>query len=362
MARNIASSTESSDTVTRVSPASASACARWRSSEPLVVIVRSSMPSMPARRATSWSTLRRSSGSPPVSRIFVTPRPAKTRASRSISSNDQHLVAAQEPEARTEDLLRHAVGAAEVAAVGERDAQVAQRAVQTVFHRPAVYGGWRYDPEGDAQAVLEVVRRVARGGEPGDPERVDVDLDPRAVEHLADRRPHRRIRVGLLGVEQRAVRPPHVRQHVAGRAAEAVAQADQLLGALLDAEPRDHPRGGRELAEPRQHELERRLLGGHAASPAMRCPCSAFSARRGAYSRVTCAVSARWTWIPGAATAAARRVSRGAAASTRTVAPQYQSVTLVVRRPSPTGEARRRSQRRDRTPPSRPDRRSRDPP
>ena len=88
MALNIASSSESSDTVTRVSPASASDWARWRSSEPLVVIVRSSMPSIAASVAISWSALRRSSGSPPVSRIFVTPSPANTRASRSISSND----------------------------------------------------------------------------------------------------------------------------------------------------------------------------------------------------------------------------------------------------------------------------------
>ena len=60
--------------------------------------------------------------------------------------------------------------------------------MQTVFHLPAVYGGLGSGPEGHPEAVLQVVRRVARGGEAGDPERVDVDLDARAGEHVADGR------------------------------------------------------------------------------------------------------------------------------------------------------------------------------
>ena len=80
--------------------------------------------------------LRRSSGSPPVSRIFSTPRPAKMRASRAISSNVSSSCVRQELVVRAEDLLRHAVDAAEVAAVGDRDAQVAQRPA-AACRRPA---------------------------------------------------------------------------------------------------------------------------------------------------------------------------------------------------------------------------------
>jgi len=56
----------------------------------LVVNVSSSSSSERRRRDDDWTkfiTPRRTSGSPPVSRIFVTPRPTKIEHSRSSSSS-----------------------------------------------------------------------------------------------------------------------------------------------------------------------------------------------------------------------------------------------------------------------------------
>ncbi len=80
------SSSESSETVTLLNPASASASAFRASSAPFVVSVRSSMPSMPAIISTRSSMSARSSGSPPVSRTFSTPRRVATPTTRAISS------------------------------------------------------------------------------------------------------------------------------------------------------------------------------------------------------------------------------------------------------------------------------------
>jgi len=54
--------------------------------EPFVVSVRSRSPGRGESIATSFSSSRRSSGSPPVSLIFSTPFATKMRASRAISS------------------------------------------------------------------------------------------------------------------------------------------------------------------------------------------------------------------------------------------------------------------------------------
>ena len=83
--RNVSSSSESRLTVTRCSPAAASACAFDASSDAFVVSV-SSAPSG-ASIAISRSTSLRTSGSPPVSRSFSTPSATAARATRSISSN-----------------------------------------------------------------------------------------------------------------------------------------------------------------------------------------------------------------------------------------------------------------------------------
>jgi hypothetical protein len=86
IARKVSSSSASSETVTRRSPASASAAAFCGRSDAFVVSVRSRPSS--ASIAISRSSSRRTSGSPPVMRIFCTPSAAKTRAVRAISSNE----------------------------------------------------------------------------------------------------------------------------------------------------------------------------------------------------------------------------------------------------------------------------------
>ena len=136
MRRNMASSIASRLTVTRCSPASLSAAALRASSEPLVVSVRSSGWPSGVRSAASISTRRsrflRSSGSPPVSRILRTPARRTGRASAGRSPRSSAARMRQEHVSLVEDLLRHAVAAAEVAAIGDRDAQVAQRPRQCV--------------------------------------------------------------------------------------------------------------------------------------------------------------------------------------------------------------------------------------
>ena len=56
-------------------------------------------------------------------RIFSTPRPAKAHATLSISSKVRELLPREERIVAPEDLLRHAVDAAEVAPVRHRDAE-----------------------------------------------------------------------------------------------------------------------------------------------------------------------------------------------------------------------------------------------
>jgi hypothetical protein len=85
IAWKVSSSSESRLTVTRSSPAAASAFAFGASSDAFVVRV-SSAPSG-ASSAISRSTSLRTSGSPPVSRSLLTPSPTKTDATRAISSN-----------------------------------------------------------------------------------------------------------------------------------------------------------------------------------------------------------------------------------------------------------------------------------
>ncbi len=91
-----ASSSASSETVTRSSPASLSDCAFFASSAPLVVRVSSGARPPGVRSwasmATSFSRFLRSKGSPPVRRSFSTPCATATRAMRVISSNESRAL------------------------------------------------------------------------------------------------------------------------------------------------------------------------------------------------------------------------------------------------------------------------------
>ena len=85
IARKVASLSESSETVMRFKPAALSAAALVFSAEPLVVSVKS-MPGIALNRAIKFSIPRRNNGSPPVKRIFITPRLTAMPAMRVISS------------------------------------------------------------------------------------------------------------------------------------------------------------------------------------------------------------------------------------------------------------------------------------
>ena len=88
------------------------------------------------RRAASMAMRsgrsRRTRGSPPVIRSFSTPERDERPGGPLDLLERQDLVAGQERVVPPVDLLGHAVRAAEVAAVGDRDAQVVERAAEGV--------------------------------------------------------------------------------------------------------------------------------------------------------------------------------------------------------------------------------------
>ena len=118
--------------MTRVSPASLSASAFADSADPLVVSATSrDLVDLREHRDQSLEVVaheRLATGEPDLRHALV----RKHTSEAGDLFEGQQLFAWQEREVAPEDLLGHAVGAAEVAPVGDRDTQVAQRA------RPAV--------------------------------------------------------------------------------------------------------------------------------------------------------------------------------------------------------------------------------
>ena len=122
MARNFSASSVSSETLIRRTPAAAIASAYLASCEPLVVKVSSSSAPEARCRASELTSVmmpRRTSGSPPVRRSFRTPRATKAAHKRSSSSRVKNLGLRQK-----RHVFRHAIDAAEIAPVGDRDAQI----------------------------------------------------------------------------------------------------------------------------------------------------------------------------------------------------------------------------------------------
>ena len=76
----------------------------------------------------------RSSGSPPVRRSLATPTSTAARSDAGDLLEVEQLLAVEEAVVLAEHLLRHAVGAPEVAAVGDRDPQIAEGAAEGVEH------------------------------------------------------------------------------------------------------------------------------------------------------------------------------------------------------------------------------------
>ena len=113
-------------------------CAGVRS-EPLVVSVRSRSPSigsdgLSTSRSRSRRMQRLAAREPD---LLARPARTKSRASPRDLLEGEQVGAAQEGEVPAEDVLRHAVRAAEVAAVRHGDPQIAQRAGERVLHRHA---------------------------------------------------------------------------------------------------------------------------------------------------------------------------------------------------------------------------------
>ena len=124
IARKTSSSSESRLTVIRDSPASASARAFWASSAALVVSVTSShrRARQAGRRALRGPAEERLAARDPE--LLHAEVDEHARDARSISSNVRELATGQEAVVVPEHLFRHAVHAAEVAAVGDRDPEI----------------------------------------------------------------------------------------------------------------------------------------------------------------------------------------------------------------------------------------------
>ena len=130
MRANFAGSSVSSETLTRLTPQSASSAAKRRSWLPLVVRVSSL--SAPVARWRDMARKKvmiplRTRGSPPVMRSFSHPEADEGRAEAVELLERQELGLGQELH-----VLGHAVDAAEVAAVRHRDPQIGDRARERV--------------------------------------------------------------------------------------------------------------------------------------------------------------------------------------------------------------------------------------
>ena len=92
---------------------------------------------------------RRTSGSPPVMRSLRTPLPTKTRAEPVELLERQQILLGQE-----RHVLRHAIDAAEIAAVRDRDPQIGDRAAERVDERP--FGRTTGDNAVDDRSTLDI--------------------------------------------------------------------------------------------------------------------------------------------------------------------------------------------------------------
>ena len=127
---NLSLSSVSIETLIRRTPAAYRSSANRASWLPLVVSVSSSSAPSPRcrpRRSISQRMLRRTRGSPPVRRSLRTPRSTKALHKPVELFEGQHLRLRQE-----RHRFRHAVDAAEVATVGDRNPEIGDPAVERV--------------------------------------------------------------------------------------------------------------------------------------------------------------------------------------------------------------------------------------
>jgi hypothetical protein len=142
---NTVSSRESRLTVTRRSPAAASAAALPASSAPLVVsdVLHPVDPGQHRDQPVQVAAQQRLAAGQP--------QPAHAQAGKDPAEpgqllEGQQVRAGQEREIPAEELARHAIGAAELAAVGDRDPQIPQRPRQRVRQRQL--GDRHHAPQG----------------------------------------------------------------------------------------------------------------------------------------------------------------------------------------------------------------------
>ena len=131
MARNVSSSSESRLTVTRRRPAATSASAFWGSSAPFVVSATSRPPSADQALDQHLEIAAQERLAARDPDLLDAVRDERAREPLDLLEAEE-LLAVHEAVAATEHLLRHAVDAAEVAAVGDRDPEVADRPAQGV--------------------------------------------------------------------------------------------------------------------------------------------------------------------------------------------------------------------------------------
>ena len=161
MRLKVASSSESSDTVTRFRPASFSDCAFFASSEPLVVSVRSSGRPLGVRSSRQhadqpFEVLAQQRFAAGQADLFDAVRDEQAGEAGDFLERQQRGVR-QVGVVLVEHFLRHAVHAAEIAAVGDGDAQVVQRARERVAQQA---GGRFEDCRNRGQTLVRSSRNM----------------------------------------------------------------------------------------------------------------------------------------------------------------------------------------------------------
>ena len=141
IAANFCSSSVSSETLMRFHPGLPRSSAYFASWLPLVVSVSSSSAraDMPRRAREQLMMFLRTSGSPPVRRSFFTPL-----ADKSAAQPVQFLQRQDFRFWQKRHVFRHAVDAAEIAAVGDRNAEIGDGTAERIEHDGELYGSQRY--------------------------------------------------------------------------------------------------------------------------------------------------------------------------------------------------------------------------
>ncbi len=248
-------------TLIRSRPASLSAPAVLASPSALVVSEVSGRGSRAAVRRTMSTSPRRTSGSPPVNRTSRTPE-----ALHRDRDQPDHLVVAElrlqrEP---VQALLGHAVGAAQVAAVGQADAQVGGDPAEGVcewLHSPSLgSGGWADGWVASRRALVRVPAEPALG-------RVRAGCGGAGVRHVVAGRVAVPPPGRPQGRERRRAHQRAPRGRPRGRRAEPgprPVRAGRVAGGQRDRDLRRGADGRDPLPEPRRRAGgRRRRTAGH---------------------------------------------------------------------------------------------------